>query len=487
MGRSTFRHGARDVPAWTPDDPWPSGTAGGASSPAWGGYVRLWTRAGLAPGKPFTMGAHANDRLDSGNVLGGAEIAPGGVPRAEPERLWVDLSCDVLDLEVAGGASSAQGIFSNADAATLVVTLADPTAKYDPLNRHGPYAYAGRSRLVPGTPVEMFAEVVNGDDGTWTRHYLFTGTADSWGEDWVPRATRRQAKLVATDVTKQWVAYNQPEQAAQGAGETTAERVQRFVTFFGWAGTVEPAPASTVTLQATTLAASGWELLNRTLDDELGYVYFTPEGNLRWLNRDVWFADTLPVLELGCDTLEEAGETFYDVLVDAAPSTLDRQMRNAVYAARSGGTAQAAISSSSQSRYGVYDYKRTDLGLETDPQAGEWAETVLVLYAYPQVALENVTLRPAIEPRSWEVWNPTLALALVSDLVRLKWAPPDIPANVIDATARVVGVKHRVTRRAWEVTWQLVAADALTFSGSIFTMGSHANDRLDAGFVLGFT
>jgi hypothetical protein len=468
--------------AWHPGDAWPSGTVGGASSPNWGGYVRLWVRAGLAAGNTFHMGPHTYDRLDAGNVMG------GGTPvtlSAGAERLWVDLSCDVLDLEVAGGASSSQGIFSKPDSATAQVTLADPTAKYDPLNPHSPYAYGGRSRLVPGTPVEVFAEVVNGDTGAWQRVELFTGTADSWGEDWVPRPWRRQARLIASDETKRWVNYDQPEQPPQGAGDTTAQRVQRLVDYYQWQGTVEAGAASSVTLQATTLAQSGWELLNRTLDDELGYVYFTAAGALRWVNRTTWFQHGAPVIVLGCDALEEAGETFHDVLIDVAPSNLDRQMRNAVYAARTGGTTVEALAQSSIDRFDRYDYKRTDLGLADDGQVGTWAQTVLVLYAYPQIALEGVTLRPAIDPRSWEVFGPILALEYVSDLVRIVWAPPDLPENVIDGLVRVVGHKHKITRAAWETTLQTVAAQPLQYAGAVFHMGPHSQDRLDAGFVMG--
>jgi hypothetical protein len=86
-----------------------------------------------------------------------------------------------MDVEISGGASSAQGIFSRPDTATCVVTLADPTGKYDPLSPAGEFSYGGRSRLVPGAPVNVFAEVVNGDTGAVTTFQLFTGRAESWG------------------------------------------------------------------------------------------------------------------------------------------------------------------------------------------------------------------------------------------------------------------------------------------------------------------
>lgn len=470
--------------------PWPSATPGGARSLRWGGYVKLWVRAALLAGNTFHMGAHTYDRLDAGNVLGAAPTV-GALDSAAPftveQRLWYDLSCDVMDLEIAGGSSSAQGIFSRPDAATCVVTLADPTGQYDPLSPSGAFAYGGRSRLVPGVPVQVFAEVVNGDTGAVTTHVLFTGTAESWGEDWTPRPSSRRARLTAVDVTKQWVRWNRPEQTAQGAGDTIAQRIARLVAFYGWTGTVEGPATSTATLAATTLAQSAWELLNRTLDDELGYVYFTPDGKLRWVNRDAWTTTSAPVIVLGCESLENADRpTIHDVLVDASPGNLDYQLRNLIYAARTGGTTQTALSQSSRDRYGDYEYKRTDLGLNDDAQVAAWAAQVLTLYAYPQVQLEDVTFHAAISPRSWEVWNVALPIRYVSDVVRIVWAPPDRPEDVVDGLTRVVGQSHRITRAHWETKWQLVAAKPLTYAGVTFHMGAHAQDRLNAGNVLAF-
>ena len=472
--------------SWTPGDPWPSGTEGGAAPEAWGGYVRLWVRAGLAPGRTFHMGQHADDRLDGGNVLGGGAIGPTGVGAAG-DRLWIDLSCDITEVEVGGGATSSQGIFAKADAATLHATLADPTAKYDPLNTGGPFAYGGRSRLVPGVPVEAFAEVVNRADGSWQRFPIFSGTADSWGEDWTANPREREATLLATDATKTWARYNRPEQAAVGAGDTVAQRIHRIVTFFGWPGVVEDPPGgSTRTLQATTLAQPGWELLNRATDDELGVIYLTPAGTLRWLNREMWAQLPDPVLVLGCASLPATGDgPAHDVLVDATPTNLDLQLRNDVFASRSGGAMREATSTSSVATYGPYEFRRTDLGLADDNQAGEWAAHVVELYAFPQVALTDVTMVPGIDPASDGLWPAVLDLDLFTDLVRIRWAPPDLPDHLVDGLVRVVGFRHRINRRRWEVTWQTLAARPLQLSGSIFTMGPHARDRLDAGMVVG--
>lgn len=455
--------------------PWPSATPGGASAPAWGGYVRLWVRAALAPGSPFYLGPHSGDRLDAGNVLGGAEP----IPRAVTSGLWVDLSCDVLDVDIAGGATATEGVLTKPDVSTCVVNLSDPDRKYDPLNASGPYGLGGRSRLIPGTPLDAFAEVVDADTGTISRHWLFTGTADSWGEDWTARGRDRVAQVIASGTSKFFVNMKRPAtDPPVGAGDTTAQRVDRIVTLSGWAGDVEPG-TGVVTHAATALDSDGWDLLNRTLDDELGFVYFTADGALRWIGRDAWLTLGDPVLALGC------GAGLHDVLLDASPSSIDLQIRNAIYASRPDAPVQTAINTASVGRYGRYDYERTDLGVATDTQAGEWARLLLQLYAFPQIALADVTFRPALDPQSWQVWSLALGLAFVTDLVRIVWSPPDRPADTpIDTLSRVVGYHHAITRAAWEITWQLIDAESLRAAGTIWTLGPHANDRLDAGFVV---
>ena len=323
------------------------------------------------------------------------------------------------------------------------------------------------------------AEVVNPATAAVTQHWLFTGTADSWQQDWTPQPSSRRTQLIATDVTKVFARYDRPEQPAQGANETVQQRVHRIVNFFGWVGTIiDPVGGGTRTLQATTLAQSAWELLQRTLDNELGFVYFTPRGELRWLKRDVWFTIGAPAITLGCDV-------GFDVLVDATPTALDRQMRNGVYAARVGGTSQQSISGASRDKYGPYDYNRTDLGLADHTQVSLWTSLVLQLYAFPQITLADVTMQPRLAAQPWVCWRDVLSTKAVTDICRVNWAPPDHPTHVIDTTNRVVGFKERNHPRRVEVTWQLIAANPASSAGQIFHMGPHAQDRLSAGFVMG--
>ena len=139
------------MPPWAPGDPWPSGTPGGAAAPAWGGYVRLWVQAGLAPGRTFRAGPDLADRLDGGNVMGGA-LGDSGGGGTTGERLWVDMSCDVTALEVHYGGTAAQGIFGKTDAATLTATLFDPRRQVRPAPAEGGVQLRGPVTAPAGRP-----------------------------------------------------------------------------------------------------------------------------------------------------------------------------------------------------------------------------------------------------------------------------------------------------------------------------------------------
>lgn len=482
-----------------PGDPWPDTTfAGGAVG--WSGYVRFFLQAQIASGAAFVMGPAPPDRLNKGNVLS----QPGGLPAdaartggAQLSGLWVDLTCDLVDCEITLGSTSTAGILSKVDAGTLTATLYDPDGVYDPLNPSGPYSLNRQTRLVPGAPIRAFAEVIDdqaGTAGTSARRFpLFTGTADSWREDWTVADGERVAKIVATDTTKVFAAMDRPEQAPVGAGETVATRLQRIATYFGWGGVVNqglPYTSNGQALQATTLAQSAWELVNRALDDELGFCYFVPlppsgafTPQLSWSNRDVWKYRGGPAITIGCGETGTGTATTdtYDIGVDVQPASFDELLTNAVYAARSGGAQQTATNPVSIDRYGESSVNRSDLGLNTDAQVAVWAQMIVDTQAYPQTSLDHVTVAPAAALKPWRAWQAVLLVNIPQTVMRVVWDRLDY---VADVSFRVVGWKHSITADDWQIEWQTVTMSTVP-AASLFHMGQHARDNLDYGYMLG--
>jgi hypothetical protein len=477
---------------WTPGQAWPSTTPGGAAPAAWSGYVRFWLLAEIAAGLPFTVGQHSNDRLNAGNVLGDAStVALDSRALPVTDGLWVDLSCDAVDVQIRGGAGTAAGVLSNAEASTLEVELYDPTGKYDPLNPSTPFALGGQTRLVPGVRVVAFAEVVTDPAATppTIRQYpLFVGTADRWSEAWDREPADRRGKMQATDFTKNLVKMDRDEQPPVGAGDTVLTRMNRIATYFGFNPPTQFGnPTVPRTLQATTLAQSAWEMLNRTVDDELGFLWIRPAfpvagvvGNgIVYYTRDIWTSSPDPNLSLGC-----GGAGFYDIVTDAEPMAFDKTLINTVHAARAGGTTQNAANASSVRKWGEQSLQRTDLGLADDAQVAQWATDLVVVSAYPRNAIDRVVLRPDVAGAPWACWNDILLRAgnFVGGVTRVVYENDNFD-YVVDVNVRKVGETHRITANEWEVEWRTVAAD-LAASTSTFHLGAHALDRLNAGNVL---
>ena len=475
---------------WDPGEPWP-GTPGGAESPSWSQYLRLYVYAAIQAGTTFKWGPAPSDRLDAGNVYGPGTGAPG--PPAPTGRLWVDLSCDVLNLETHLGGTRPDGAIATAEAGTANVVLIDPERIYDPLNPESPFQYGGRSRLMPGTPILIWAEHIVNTGGSLltessdvlsteagdqlvtedsavalTTYRIHNGTVDTWTAPWSAHPENRQVSIVSSDAVKDLVSLNFGEQPPVGAGDTVPARITRVLTHYGWTGPTRLDPSS-ITLQATTLASSAWELIGRASEDEIGFVYVDAWGVLQFHNRDTWASSPAPALSLGCPE-------GYDAMIAADVQSANLDIRNAVYATIKGGTQQVARSDASIQLYGTQSYKRTDLGLQSDALAASWATYLVTLQGFPRARVDSVTAYPAFTE---EIWPDLLGLVLVDDRVRILWSPPDgTPA--VDTSGRAIGIDHRISRTSWETDINLVLADLF---GRVLHWGSHPDDRLTFGYV----
>jgi len=440
---------------------WP-GTPGGASSPDWGGDIRLYVWIAIAAGSTMKWGPAPTDRLDAGNVWGTGVVTPA--PPAG--RLWVDVSCDVLTLDTHVGGSRPDNALSKGEAGTCSLTLYDPERIYDPTNPASPFQFGGRSRLAPGTVVWVWAETLKTPStvDTWR---MFTGSVDHWEEAWQLHPADRKANVVCSDAVKTLVRMDWGEQPAIGAGDTVTQRIQRILSYYSYAGATN-LDSSSITEQATTLAQSAWELVGRATDDELGFVYIDRLGTLQFRNRATWQTNNAPVLAVGCPT-------GYDCVTDAQVNAGSDALRNAVYATNTGGTQQIARAQSSIDLYGLYSYKRTDLGMQNDAQAGAWAAYLLTLSAVPRAHVDKVTLKPVFTPA---IWPTLLGLSLITDRVRVQWQPPN--EALIEATGRALSVDHTISRHSWEVDLGLALADVY---GRVMHWGAHPYDRLTSGYV----
>jgi hypothetical protein len=213
-------------------------------------------------------------------------------------------------------------------------------------------------------------------------------------------------------------------------------------------------------------------LIGRANEDELGFTYLDQLGTLQFRNRQAWSTRPAPVLTVGCAPVTAS----YDTLTTASVEAANLNIKNAVYATVTGGTQQVARSETSIARYGLHSYKRTDLGLQNDSQAGAWASFLVSIQGTPRAQLDSLVIRPLFDPT---VWPALLALKLVTDRVRVLWTPPDMGATT-EVVGRPVAISHSVTRHSWEVSLKLAQADIFA---NVMHWGPHPKDKLNVGNV----
>ena len=234
--------------------------------PDWGGYTRCGCGPPSAAGTPFHMGPtpaagapRGSDRLDAGNVMSSGVAV--GDPRHRSDRLWVDMSCDVIAVAIAGAVVHLGGDLLKADAATATITIVDPTGIYDPLN---PPARSVDGGPVPPRPRRPRRSVVRSRE----RRRPARGRPTSVHRDGrlVAGGLGRRIRGTATTILSRRTPRNlrplrPARDVAVGAGDSTGQRIDRIVEYFEWPGVVvHPPGGSTVTCRRRPSPSPRWEL-----------------------------------------------------------------------------------------------------------------------------------------------------------------------------------------------------------------------------------
>jgi hypothetical protein len=416
-------------------------------------------------------GSDPNSFLNAGNVWSHGGSMPSPAPPAG--TLWVNVACDILNLNIHTGTDEVMPFANVAEAGTCEFTLRDNLRKYDPMNPDSPYMYGGLSRLSQGTAIRVFVETL-ATPSTVTQTNLFVGTVDTWAEDWENNPANRVAHVVASDVTKELQNLDWGEQPPVGDGENLTNRLNRILNYYGYTGPKQ-LDGGAMKYQATTLAQSAWELLGRTVTDDNGYLLVNGNGAVqqtyegRWLIRNPTLTMTV-----GCGVSVTGA---YDIVLDVEVGT--SEIQNSVTAGRTGGTLTTYRNATSVAQYGERGApKRTDLTLYDDTNVGTYANSILGTRAFPTGRITSVTLRPQLEPACWpSVFRSQAYLSM--EAIRILWQPSD-SSTVYDVKGRPFGVEHTISRTTWDVRYPLALANVYT---RVMHWGQHAYDNLDQANV----
>jgi len=388
-----------------------------------------------------------------------------GTGTLAPDNLWVDLSHPALSLDISRGSQRFDGPTVRYEASRATYVLDNSDRSLDPTNLAGPYVAAGVTQVTPMRGVRSRA--------TWAgvTYALFRGFVDDWQINWDDPWS--DATVHCTDGVKVLANYNGVAVGAVGAGDDTGARIGRLLDNAGWPATDRALDAGNTTVQATTLAANTWTETLLTADTEAGEVYVDGSGRVVFRRRQASQLDARSSTSQATFG-DGPGELIYESVKVAYDDT---QVRNVVRISRVGGTQQIASDAASQAQYLNHSWERSDLIMQTDAEAANYAGYVLFQNKDAELRFTELVINPHADETNL---FPQVLGRELGDRITVKRRPPGGGA-VISRDCFIRGIKHTLKDKRWKTTWTLQSAAKYSF----FTLDNAILGVLDSN-ALGF-
>lgn len=366
-------------------------------------------------------------------------------------EVWTDITAYATAFSTRRGASRAEGPILRFEAGTCSITLDNADRRFDPTNLSGPYVSAGKTQVTPMRAVRITA-AYNG-----TTYSIFRGYADSWDISYDEPAMST-CVLTATDATKVLSDVDRVALgSAVGAGELSGARVNRVLNSVSWpmGADFRTIAAGDSALQGTTLDRSAWEELLKVQDSEIGQIYIDAAGRVVFRNRHANMEDARSATIQGAFG-DGVGELPFD---DAQIVYDDDGLANVVRIANVGGVQQTAEDVASQREYLTHGHERTDLLMQTDAEAADYAAFILHQSKEPELRFTSLSIKPNDDQ---DALFPQVLGRDFGDRVRLTRRPPG--GGTVTRDSFVVGVTHEVSGpNEWRTTWALQSATRWAF------------------------
>lgn len=382
-----------------------------------------------------------------------------------PDGLVTDVSTDangfqrVMAFTIDRSSTQGAGALVEYATGTLSLTLRDDNGDLDPANIAEP---------IPGVSIQL-SKVWAG-----TVYPLFTGTIDSWLPSLIG-PSQAVVQITASDALATIAGYTSGETALVGGGDTSDARVNRILDAIGWPAGRRDIDAGTTTLDATTMAGNALDNLRHTARAEVGDLWATPGGIIRFRERYGLYttvASSTVQATFGSDIA--GGELPY---VGSLGMSYDRTtLINVVRASRPGATVYESGDEVSRSRYGDRALPdQTDLQLADDDQVAVWADYVRARDSVPAVRFTDLT----VDVRADEAaLYPQVLGRDFGDRVAVVRRPPGV---VQTHEVYIRGVHHRFEAPlAWQTSWELETA----VSGSAFILDDATHGLLDDNVLI---
>jgi len=368
---------------------------------------------------------------------------------ADSAAVIVDVSNQVDSIRTARGRNVLADQFQTG---TLTLRIVDQNGDFNPQNPTGPYF----ELLTPMKKVQITATYLG------VTYPIFSGFITSYLNN-QPKDATEVAYTTITAVDAYRLAQNAQITTVTGAtaGNLSGTRINQILDQIDWPDSMRDVDAGLTTLQndpgsnRTSLTA-----LQTVADTEYGAIYVDASGSFVFQDRNVTAGSIGGTPTVFTDN--GAGIRY----ANATWVLNDYLIFNSVSITRSGGTAQVAINQPSIDKYFLHSYTLTDLLMQTDTVALDYAK------AYCASRAETTIRCDAIELGLYTADYTAGTIASLNldffDPITVITTQPG--GSTLNKTLQIFGVAFNITPNSWKTTFTTLepVIDALILNNNIY-------------------
>jgi hypothetical protein len=378
--------------------------------------------------------------FSSGPSFGQAMIIGTGVLGvnilADSATVTADVSDTVQAVNISRGRNALSDVFQTG---TCSVVIADETGAFNPNNTASPYyGLIQPLRKITITATDpatgivwaMFAGYTTGFNYQQSRYVGEVSTTTITAVDGFRLANLAQLTTVA----------------GSAAGNLSGTRITQILDAIAWPNSMRDIDAGQTTVQANpTTNATALAKLQQVTDSEYGSLYVDPSGNMVFQDRLFTESSVAATPTVFADNGTGIPYSQIKWLFD------DTQVYNSASITRIGGTAQTAENASSIALYFKHSYNRTDLIMETDAVALQYAQAYVASRQATTIRCDAISL----DLNTTSTAGVTAALQLdYFDPITVKSTQPAASGtSTLDKTLQIFGVSHAITPNTWVTTF----------------------------------
>jgi hypothetical protein len=368
---------------------------------------------------------------------------------ADSANIIVDVSNQVDSVRTARGRNVLADQFQTG---TLTLRIVDQNGDFNPQNPSGPYY----ELLTPMKKVQITATYLG------VTYPIFSGFITSYLNT-QPKDATEVAYTTITAVDAYRLAQNAQITTVTGAtaGNLSGTRINQILDQIDWPASMRDIDAGLTTLQndpgsnRTSLTA-----LQTVADTEYGAIYVDASGSFVFQDRNVTAGSIGGTPTVFTDN--GAGIRY----ANATWVLNDYLVFNSVSITRLGGSPQLAINQPSIDKYFIHSYTLTDLLMQTDTVALDYAKAYCASRAETTIRCDAIEL---------DLYTANYTAGTIASLELDFFDPITVittqpGGSTLNKTLQIFGVAFNITPNSWKTTFTTLepVIDALILNNNIY-------------------